>query len=72
MTQKTNRTTRICEANTLAFANGECYCPAEALPQTWFPIPVVSTNKKGTFVYQTKVPFLNDVCLRQMMQGFAQ
>ncbi len=29
--------------------------------------PVASTNKKGTFVYQTKVPFLNDVCLRQMM-----
>ena len=26
-----------------------------------------SANKKGTFVYQTKVPFLNDVCLRQMM-----
>ena len=23
--------------------------------------------KKRTFVYQTKVPFLNDVCLRQMM-----
>ena len=30
-------------------------------------IPAVSTNKKGTFVYKTKVPFLNDVCLRQMM-----
>ena len=29
--------------------------------------PPAPANKKGTFVYQTKVPFLNDVCLRQMM-----
>ena len=29
--------------------------------------PTTPANKKGTFVYQTKVPFLNDVCLRQMM-----
>ena len=33
--------------------------------------PSSAANKKGTFVYQTKVPFLNDVCLRQMMLGFA-
>ena len=29
--------------------------------------PIRSTNKKTTFVYRTKVVFLNDVCLRQMM-----
>ena len=30
-------------------------------------IPSVSTNKKVSFVYQTKETFLSDVCLRQMM-----
>jgi hypothetical protein len=39
------------------------FCIAEKCKSS----PVVSTNKKATFVYQTKVAFLSDVCLRQMM-----
>ncbi len=30
-------------------------------------IPSAPANKERTFVYQDKVRFLNDVCLRQMM-----
>ena len=34
--KKMNRTTRICGANTLSFANGEYEGFAETIPQMWF------------------------------------
>ena len=33
----------------------------------WVQVPSSAPTKKRTFVYQDKVRFLNDVCLRQMM-----